>query len=374
VYARVSNQIDWIKTNVCQYSAFPPADLCGADGTSSPTKKSTPMPTPSPVSKQPTPSSDVCYPEAQKIKIEATTGRPIHVFEVNVMSEGINVAKGKGASQSSTLRSLVAERAIDGKSWTFSHTADSNAWLEIDLEDSYPITSVDIANRWCKDDSDPKNCLCRLSNANLSLIDGNGNVIATESLGNTCGKADVSVDYDPISCSPPTPAPQSSSGCNNSASKVKVQSTTGKPLHLFELEVYSSGVNVAKRKTATQSSTLKHLEASRAVDGKFKTFSHTAWNDSNAWISVDLGSTQPIETIELSNRYCGRNPSDPKGCLCRLSNAEVSLYDDNDNLIQSKTLGDTCDVLYVGVDFNDGCSSGETDIPTFSPTSFPTWW
>ena len=43
VYARVSNQIDWIKTNVCQYSAFPPADLCGAGGTSSPTKKSTPV-------------------------------------------------------------------------------------------------------------------------------------------------------------------------------------------------------------------------------------------------------------------------------------------------------------------------------------------
>jgi hypothetical protein len=41
--ARVSNQIDWIKTNVCKNSAYPPSDLCGASGTGSPTKKPTPV-------------------------------------------------------------------------------------------------------------------------------------------------------------------------------------------------------------------------------------------------------------------------------------------------------------------------------------------
>jgi trypsin len=59
VYARVSDQIDWIKTNVCSQSKYPPRYLCGAEGTSSPTKKSTPKPTPSPVigsTKRPTPS------------------------------------------------------------------------------------------------------------------------------------------------------------------------------------------------------------------------------------------------------------------------------------------------------------------------------
>ena len=43
VYARVSDQIEWIKTNVCANSAYPPADLCGGGGTSSPTKQSTPV-------------------------------------------------------------------------------------------------------------------------------------------------------------------------------------------------------------------------------------------------------------------------------------------------------------------------------------------
>jgi secreted trypsin-like serine protease len=52
VYARVSNQIEWIKTNVCKESSFPPADLCGSNGTPSPTKKPSPSPT-----KKPTPVS-----------------------------------------------------------------------------------------------------------------------------------------------------------------------------------------------------------------------------------------------------------------------------------------------------------------------------
>ena len=48
VYSRVSNQIEWIKTNVCKESSFPPADLCGAGATSSPTKKPTSSPTKKP--------------------------------------------------------------------------------------------------------------------------------------------------------------------------------------------------------------------------------------------------------------------------------------------------------------------------------------
>lgn len=138
------------------------------------------------------------------------------------------------------------------------------------------------------------------------------------------------------------------------------------------MEAYSRGVNVAEGSTAAQSSTLKNFKAIRAVDGNFQSFSHTALNDSNAWLSVDFGGTEFIETVIISNRYCGRKPSDPLGCLCRLSNARVSLVDADGNTVQSKTLGDTCGILDVFVDFDDGCSSGETDIPTFFPTT--PWW
>jgi trypsin len=59
VYARVSDQIDWIKTNVCAKSNYPPSYLCNTGGSSSPTKKPTPKPTPSPATttEEPTPTS-----------------------------------------------------------------------------------------------------------------------------------------------------------------------------------------------------------------------------------------------------------------------------------------------------------------------------
>lgn len=44
---------------------------------------------------------------------------------------------------------------------------------------------------------------------------------------------------------------------------------------MFEFQVFSSGSNVAKGKTATQSSTLNTKYASNASDGDTSTFSHT---------------------------------------------------------------------------------------------------
>lgn len=70
VFARVSNQIDWIKTTVCANSRYPPSDLCSTQSstnvpTSQPSTKaptaqpSTKAPTAPPVSKAPT-STVVC--------------------------------------------------------------------------------------------------------------------------------------------------------------------------------------------------------------------------------------------------------------------------------------------------------------------------
>lgn len=78
VYARVSDQIDWIKSNVCAQSKYPPSYLCGAGGTSSPTKKSTPKPTPSPVigsTNRPTPSP---VPGSTKEPTSSSTDTPTY--------------------------------------------------------------------------------------------------------------------------------------------------------------------------------------------------------------------------------------------------------------------------------------------------------
>jgi hypothetical protein len=60
--------------------------------------------------------------------------------------------------------------------------------------------------------------------------------------------------------SSPSQGPSSSpvsEGCFPLAKKVKVQSLTGVPLQMFEVQVISSGSNVAIDKDATQSSDFK---------------------------------------------------------------------------------------------------------------------
>ena len=77
------------------------------------------------------------------------------------------------------------------------------------------------------------------------------------------------------------------------AAKVKIQSLTGTPIQMFEVEVISDGENVTFGKTATQSSTFKNkkgFSASKAVDGQMDRFSRTKRNDECAWWMVDLRS------------------------------------------------------------------------------------
>lgn len=64
------------------------------------------------------------------------------------------------------------------------------------MGDVYPINYVSIINRWCLGPHDPSGCLCRLSGVELSLIDDSNNVVATESIGNTCGLKEVTVEFD----------------------------------------------------------------------------------------------------------------------------------------------------------------------------------
>lgn len=128
------------------------------------------------------------------------------------------------------------------------------------------------------------------------------------------------------------------------ANKVKLESTTNKPIQVFEVQVFSSGTNVALGKSSSQSDTMKKFHSSRAIDGKLDSFSHTKGD--NAWLEIDLGGAYSIEKIGIRNRWC-KTKSDPTDCLCRLSHVVVSLMDTTGEVVSSKTLDDTCDVEYL---------------------------
>jgi hypothetical protein len=154
----------------------------------------TPKPTSSPVTPAPT-TPLTCY-NAKKIRLESTTGEHVQLFELKALSSDTNVALQGTATQSSNWgRRFRASNAIDGREWTFSHTNDSNAWLEVDLDSPKLLEKVEIVNRYCGDKSDSAGCLCRLSKAKLLLLDKDGKVLATRQFGNTCGVLTISEPF-----------------------------------------------------------------------------------------------------------------------------------------------------------------------------------
>ena len=137
----------------------------------------------------------------------------------------------------------------------------------------------------------------------------------------------------------PTQSPVAEQSCI--ANKLKLESTTDNALHLFEVEIYAGGSNVAKNKDATQSSVFKgdnrKFGSSNGVDGDLSSFFHTKAGIGE-YYEVDLGASFDVESLILKNRGCAKNAD----CLCRLSHAQVNLYDGSNNIIWTKQLGDTC--------------------------------
>ena len=78
-------------------------------------------------------------------------------------------------------------------------------------------------------------------------------------------------------------------------------------LSLAEVEVFSSGKNVAAGGVATQSSTGEGAEAKRAIDGRTDgdilngSVSQTATSD-DPWLELDLGSSLPLERVLIWGR------------------------------------------------------------------------
>ncbi|KAL7478275.1 hypothetical protein ACHAW6_006120 [Cyclotella cf. meneghiniana] len=148
-----------------------------------------------------------CLPTLRYIKLQSATDFPVSVFEIIALDKrnASNIAlpsvnPSATATQSSTFQtknggSFDASLAIDGDLTTFSHTKSSTGnheWIQIDLGSSQAVRGITVMNRWCGDVSDSTGCLCRLSQANLTLLDDSGvGVVWHETLGDTCGVSEV---------------------------------------------------------------------------------------------------------------------------------------------------------------------------------------
>eukprot|EP00956_Cyclotella_meneghiniana_P035645 scaffold116778_cov90-Cyclotella_meneghiniana.AAC.1 len=137
---------------------------------------------------------------------------------------------------------------------------------------------------------------------------------------------------------------------------------------MFEMQLFSAGVNVALNGTANQSSTLQTWNASNAIDNDPSTFSHTGLGDKNAWWELELNENHVLDHLTVVNRYC-QDVNDAPACLCRLSNATILLLDENDVVVRTESLGDTCNQLELDLDLS---SCADTMPPSASPTLKPT--
>lgn len=123
--------------------------------------------------------SDDRAPQARFVRITNTGKKQIlSLAEVEVHSQGTNIARNGKSTQHSTAYSGPSEYAIDGntsgifedKSVTHTDTVD-NPWWEVDLGSAQPIDNITI---WNRTDS---NLQTRLQDFTISLLDDNRDIV-----------------------------------------------------------------------------------------------------------------------------------------------------------------------------------------------------
>ena len=105
--------------------------------------------------------------------------RTLTLAEVEVMSDGANIARKGTARQSSTSNNGSASRAIDGNAsgsfadggQTHSREGEANPWWEVDLGGEFPVEAVVVYNRT------EGNLGSRLSNHVVKILDAQRNVL-----------------------------------------------------------------------------------------------------------------------------------------------------------------------------------------------------
>eukprot|EP00956_Cyclotella_meneghiniana_P014267 scaffold21318_cov42-Cyclotella_meneghiniana.AAC.1 len=245
-----------------------------------------------------------CYPTARKIQLTSTTGEYLQLFEfVATDSNDADLTTNKTANQSSTLNNNVVKygpaNAVDGDSVSFIHTKkgsnDPNPVWTVDLGTNREVALIEIENRFCGDPSDTSNCLGRLSYAKVELLDSQDNVVDSKSFGDTTGDFTPFLNFNQcLSTVSPTASPTKSpslspssspsasptKNCYPAARTIRLTSTTGEYLQLFEfVATDSNNADLTTNKTATQSSTLNNnvvkYGPANAVDGDSVSFIHT---------------------------------------------------------------------------------------------------
>ena len=209
-----------------------------------------------------------------------------------------NVALGKTATQSSDYLTYEASKAVDGNTdgdlnnGSVSHTDNSGEkWWEVDLGELYFIDDIKIWNRTdC--------CSDRLSNYYVFFNDA---PFTTNTIAQL--KTEQGVTYYHRTTKP---NPSTSLPVGGKARYVRIQVTGANGnLSLAEVQVFAT--NIARNKTATQSSDYLIYDASRAVDGNTDgDFSHGSVSHTNnggeKWWEVDLGGISFIDDVKIWNR------------------------------------------------------------------------
>ena len=185
--------------------------------------------------------------------------------------------------------------------------------------------------------------------------------------------------YSSAPSSQPSPEEEKIQPSLCTVKRIKVQSTTTLPIHIFELRAISDGINLALGGNTRQSSTYNNdglkFGAANAADGNEATFSSTMDGEAQWW-EVNLEVAANIQSIQILNRFCGQDQNDPMQCLCRLSYAELELSNEHGKIIATRRLQNLCGVLSVWEDFELCIFTTETPTkfpaaiqPTFSPNN-----
>ena len=233
-------------------------------------------------------------------------GLALDVYDGRAWFEGlrkvsrVNVALGKLASQSSTsggdpLNS--AGNAIDGNTATSNSSVTNNdvqAWWQVDLGAIQPIDSIDF---WSPNFGGLKKFYVLVSDQQF----------VSSSLDATLAQPGVSSYYYVLAPGRPT-----TFEIHRTGRYVRVQMSGQGVLAASEVQVWAPVtpglVNISGGKPASQKSTYSDFfdvfPAAQAVDGNTMSSSYSqTLSEAGAWWEVDLGSIQPIDTIDIDNVF-----------------------------------------------------------------------
>ena len=233
------------------------------------------------------------------------------------------MALGRPATASSIWGSGVPSKGNDGNFNNIFHTQCGDAggpWWQVDLGVDSFVQDVFIKNR-------PDCCGGRLKNADVELLDGDGNVVESKRIVGSVGNGQTL---------------QKVFNEHTSIGRYVRVKMGGDCLHFAEIQVNGYHLmahptssptptlsNLSIGKPASQSSTYTaSMGPEKAVDGIDETSTHThCWKGINQWWEVDLEDVYTIATLKMVNRLAC--------CGGRLHDFTISFLDENKELVDS---------------------------------------